>query len=175
MRNPGGPTVSPFEGAGGCSLPIIDGDGSIVVYISIAPNLVVGQTSTNTTSLSFNLFRYNRLTGTTVVVSGARGSPTVTGDNQSTISAISADGNEVAFVSSDSNLVPGQVGPIDNIFLYNAGLAAQGLPAVSLVSHLNGFPLIAVGGATPYRPFGNPISARLEPLLSLTPTSRTNS
>jgi hypothetical protein len=153
VPNPGGgPTVSPSVGAGDCAQPLIDSDGGIVVYTSVSPSLVVGQTTTSQTSiLGFNVFRYDRVQGMTTLISQVEGSPATTGNDASSIAAMSADGSRVAFVSAATNLVTGQ-GPVgSNLFLYDAGKAAVGLPPVSVVSHVNGDPVTAAGGVSPYQ------------------------
>jgi hypothetical protein len=184
VPNPaGGPTVSPAEGGGDCSGPLINSDGSVVVYTSISPSLVVGQTTSNPASLLFNLFRYNRVQDTTSLVSQVDGSPTTTGNDNSTIAALSADGNTVAFISAATNLVPGQGSIPFNVFLYSTTAAAQGLPAVSVVSHASGNRVTAAGGIIPYQglrqldvsTFGSPFQAdsnQTNRFLGLSPDGR---
>jgi hypothetical protein len=96
------------------------GDRRFTVFASTATNLVPGQQDINFTS---DIFLHDRLTGTTTLVSHAVGLLTQTANGTSTDPVISRDGNFVAFVSTATNLAPGQNDParLDNrdVFLFN--------------------------------------------------------
>ena len=57
--------------------PVVSADGTVVVYESFATNLVAGQVDTNQTT---DVFLYDRVTGTTSLVSRTGTSPITTGD-----------------------------------------------------------------------------------------------
>ncbi len=116
--------------AGGLSwFPQMSADGRFVAFISDARNLVPGQVTLNTQN---NVFLYDRLTGTTTLVSHAAGSPQTTADSGSGISQISADGAFVLFGSRARNLLPGGLGDApDNSQVY---LFERATGEVTLVS-----------------------------------------
>jgi hypothetical protein len=134
----------PTAGAGLSYQPVISGDASTVVYVSQGPNLVAGETNPDGI---LNIFRYERSTGTNQLVSAAAGTTTMTGNDSSgslggNVIAISRNGQFVAFVSSASNLIPGQSGEISNVFLYDASG-----PGLTLVSGASGSSQVGSGAA----------------------------
>jgi Tol biopolymer transport system component len=86
--------------------PVISADGAWVAFRSNATNLVPGQTDSN---FALDVFLYERATGAVSLVSRAAGTTTTTGNNVSGPPTISGDGGIVAFPSSSTNLVVGQV------------------------------------------------------------------
>jgi hypothetical protein len=127
---------------------VISGDGSAVAYVSTAVQ-VPGQASGSSVR---NVFRYDRSSGTTALVSGAAGSATVGGNADSAPAyngavapsgsvTMSHDGRFVAFISLATNLVPGQSGAAGNVFLYDAAT-----PRLMLVSGVNNSPQVGAGG-----------------------------
>src|SRR5204862_410595 len=97
---------------------VISSDGQFVVFSSNSTNLVASQVDGNGGS---DVFVFDRLAGTTRLVSGVAGSTTNTGVNPSDNAVISADGKFIAFRSLSTNLVAGQVdGPgTYDIFLFD--------------------------------------------------------
>jgi Tol biopolymer transport system component len=96
----------------------LSADGRYFVYSSDASNLVPGQVDSNAGT---DVFLYDRLQGTTTLVSHIAGSPGTTGDDRSYDPVLSADGRYVAFVSVARNLTPGlEDAPIGrtNVLLY---------------------------------------------------------
>jgi Tol biopolymer transport system component len=96
----------------------LSADGRYFVYLSDAGNLVPGQTDSNAAT---DVFLYDRLQGTTALVSHAAGSASTAADQRSDDPVVSADGRYVAFVSYARNLTPGlrdvpRAGR--NVFLY---------------------------------------------------------
>jgi len=90
--------------------PSISADGRYVAFVSSASNLVPVDTNNNK-----DIFIRDRLAGTTSRVSfSSTGAP---GNNLSENPSISADGRYVAFVSSASNLVPGDTNGLPDIFV----------------------------------------------------------
>ena len=116
------------------SSSVLSADGRWVVFASWATNLVSGQTDGNGSS---DVFLYNRVAGTTTLVSRSAGSATKTGNNESSSAgpfSISADGSYILFLSGAVDLVPGGTTSFtsraEQLFLFNrlAGTA-------TLVSH----------------------------------------
>ena len=125
----------PLQGANGESAaPQISADGRWVAYFSSATNLIDGQGG----SPYRNVFVYDRVTGTNRLVSHVVGSAvTAAGVSYSNALAISAGGERVAFVSSSTQLVPGQldVQDSDDVFLYETAT-----DVMRLVSHSDTLP-----------------------------------
>lgn len=96
----------------------LSADGRYFVYSSDASNLVRGQMDPNAGT---DVFLYDRLQGTTALVSHVPGSALTAGDDRSFDPVLSADGRYVAFVSQARNLVPGLQNVLpgrSNVFLY---------------------------------------------------------
>jgi Tol biopolymer transport system component len=92
--------------------PATSADGQLVVFDSLASNLVPGDTN------AFDdIFVRDRATGTTRRVSVS--SSGAQGDNISSSPAISGDGRFVAFVSNASNLAPGDTNGVRDIFVHD--------------------------------------------------------
>lgn len=106
---------SPGTGAGGSvfSKVRLSEDGRYVALQDSATNLVPGQVDTNS---GLDVFLYDRVAGSTTLVSHTSASPVTTGSGQSQVEGLSADGRYLVFRSTATNLVPGgQAG----IFLYD--------------------------------------------------------
>src|SRR5205814_2235014 len=90
--------------------PAISDDGSIVAFTSFATNLVPADGNR-----TMDVFVHDRSTGVTerVSVDGAGNQ----GDRSSYDPSLSADGRFVAFASSATNLVPGDAGWRDYVFV----------------------------------------------------------
>ncbi|MEZ5455912.1 MAG: hypothetical protein R3F04_07340 [Lysobacteraceae bacterium] len=96
--------------------PIISANARYVVFSSLASNLIPGDAG------GFqDIFRHDRQTGETVLVSQSSGG--AQGNGNSFTSAISADGNDIAFSSAATNLVSGDSNARTDIFVRNV---AQG-------------------------------------------------
>ncbi len=91
----------------------LSGDGRWIAFSHTGTNLVAGQIAG---SGAFNVFLFDRTTGTSTLVSHSISSPLEGGDANSFSPAVSTDGRYVAFASYASNLVTGQTG-IGGIFL----------------------------------------------------------
>jgi Tol biopolymer transport system component len=135
-------SAAPAATANAASLrPAVSADGAWVAFASYATDVVAGQSDANGER---DVFLYSRVAGTSVLVSHAAGQPAAAGSNPdaafygnvSDSAAISADGRYVAYVSTASNLVAGQVeasfNPLD-VFLYDRATGAN-----VLVSHASG-------------------------------------
>ena len=83
-------------GNGVSSAPSISSDGRLVAFVSLATNLVTGVSGQQ-------IYMRDRQTGQTTVIS--KSSVGVVGTGVSSAPAISADGRNVAFVSTSTNLV----------------------------------------------------------------------
>jgi len=101
----------------GSSDPAISADGRYVAFFSDASNLVPGDT--NGGYFGYDVFVRDRVTGTTSRVSVS--STGAQGNDDSYDPAISADGRYVAFISSASNLVPGDTNQAYDIFVRDRG------------------------------------------------------
>lgn len=92
--------------------PVLSGDGRYVVYLSAAD--IVGRGVLD--PAVFDVFRYDRRTGTVSRVNVAPNGAGANGDTTS-FPAISADGRHVAFASRASNLVAGDTNLNDDVFV----------------------------------------------------------
>ncbi len=139
----GAPTATPNRS----SYPAgISANGRYVMFLSQATNVVTGVTDNNG---QYDAFFFDRVTGTTTLISRALGVPTVTANGQSNPGAISADGNLVLFRSSSTNVVAGVTDNNGNndVFLFDR---ASG--TTTLVSRALGSASSTAGGRS------NPIS-----------------
>jgi Tol biopolymer transport system component len=93
--------------------PSISADGRYVAFESFSDNLVPDDTNGY-----FDVFVHDRQTGETSRISVASDGTQGNNDSQQRVS-ISADGRYVAFVSSASNLVPGDTNGYEDIFIHD--------------------------------------------------------
>lgn len=96
----------------------VSADGNWIAFTSSATDLVAGVTDANTGT---DVFLYNRVAGTTTLVSHASGSATTTAGTGSVgqaPSSISTDGRFIAFYSTAANVVAGQVGS-SSLYLFD--------------------------------------------------------
>ncbi len=100
------------EGNGSSGYPSLSADGRFVAFESRATNLVGGDTNGVA-----DVFVRDRVTGTTERVSVD--SAGTEGNGASGVSAISADGRFVAFLSSAANLVPGDTNGVGDVFVHD--------------------------------------------------------
>jgi Tol biopolymer transport system component len=98
------------SGNGDSLRPAISANGRYIAYESYASNLVEGDTNN-----AADIFRYDRITGTTVRASVASGG--AQGNSDSISAVLSDDGNRVAFASSASNLVSGDTNGAFDVFV----------------------------------------------------------
>ncbi|HEV2856582.1 MAG TPA: hypothetical protein VHC97_27595 [Thermoanaerobaculia bacterium] len=82
-------------------------DGRFLVYGSLATDLVAGLAADADTNGAQDIFLYDRLTGTSSLVSHAAGAPLKAGNGESEVPRISADGSRIAFLSGAMDLIPG--------------------------------------------------------------------
>ena len=96
----------------------ISADGRYVVFTSEATNLVPGDTNGEP-----DVFRHDRTTGITVLVSaGAGGVPADDESYTSYLPAVSADGRYVVFASDATNLVPNDTNGLEDMFVRDLAL-----------------------------------------------------
>jgi Tol biopolymer transport system component len=119
-------------GSGASSTPSINGDGSLVAFVSLSTNFVTGVSGTQ-------IYLHNRQTNQIEVISRDSDTAVVNeGDGISSDPAISADGRFVTFVSQSANLVAGvsgqqvylrdrQTGQTTLISLNSSGATSGGL------------------------------------------------
>lgn len=113
------------EANGDSYSPVISDDGRIIVFYSLANNLVDGDTNNRT-----DIFAHDRLSGQLTLVSRVL-SGTTNGDSRDP--DISADGRFVTFVSSASNLVGGDNNFKDDVFRFDR--QAQVMERISVASN----------------------------------------
>ncbi|HKV12391.1 MAG TPA: hypothetical protein VJ725_29880, partial [Thermoanaerobaculia bacterium] len=122
---------SPDEPSGWVETPVMSADGRYIAFTCrLGCDLVAGGSPGNPEKIQ--VFLYDRVTGTTTLVSHANSSPLQAGDGDSYLSEISADGRFVAFSSEATNLVAGQTDPLKtgDAFLFD-----QTTGSITLVSH----------------------------------------
>jgi VCBS repeat-containing protein len=93
-------------------LAVLSGDGRYVAFVSLASNLVAGDTNQ-----ASDAFVHDRQTGQTSRVSVA--SNGAQSNAHSFSAALSADGRYVAFWSSAANLVAGDTGSYEDVFVHD--------------------------------------------------------
>ncbi|HEX6335740.1 MAG TPA: S8 family serine peptidase [Jiangellaceae bacterium] len=108
-------TVDGAQSNGYSGGPAISADGRYVGFPSGATNLVPGDTNT-----FWDVFVHDRDTGATERVSVSAGGTEANQTSGST-PALNADGRQVAFVSSASNLVPGDTNGQSDVFVRDRG------------------------------------------------------
>ena len=109
----------------------ISADGRYIVYTSNAGDVVA-----NDTNFTADVFRYDQVTGTTVIASV--GNSGVQGNGASAIATVSNDGQTVAFFSASTNLTP-EASPIRQVYVHDfrrhttvlASVDQHGVPAAS--------------------------------------------
>jgi Tol biopolymer transport system component len=112
-------------GNGACDRPAISADGRYVAFASDSTNLVP-----NDFNINRDVFRRDRLLGTTILISKDSGG--VQGNGFSTRPSISSDGRYVTYRSSATNLVAVDAnGIVDDIFLHDTVTGVTELISVS--------------------------------------------
>jgi Tol biopolymer transport system component len=96
----------------------VSANGRYAVFVSAATDLVPGQLDANGAR---DVFLFDRVTGTTALVSHAAGSPTAAANGSSSGPGINASGRFVVFTSRATDLLTGQVDGNggDDVFLYD--------------------------------------------------------
>jgi hypothetical protein len=123
--------TSPTTGSNGESIwPIISRDGRTVSWISWATDLISGQIDDNGYSALGNgpgadVFVWNRITGTTALVSRSLADAKRTGDVDSFNPESNYDGSIVYFYSDADNLVPGDDNSASDVYWYSNSAAVQ--------------------------------------------------
>lgn len=111
--------------------PAISDDGRYVSFFSEATNLVPEQI----TEPAVNIFLFDRVEGTTTLVSRAAGGATSGNGPSSSPFTMSGDGRYIAYVSSATDLVPGGAGtPLGAVFLYDRRTGTNALVSRSAAS-----------------------------------------
>ncbi|HUQ64385.1 MAG TPA: hypothetical protein VM121_11580 [Acidimicrobiales bacterium] len=117
----------------GSEAPRISADGGSISFMSLATNVVGGQSDSNHVSTyGFDSFLFDRATGTVTLVSHIPGSTTETANLDSFSGSLSASGAFVLFNSNASNLVSGQTDSGNTIDTF---LFERATGSVTLVSH----------------------------------------
>jgi Tol biopolymer transport system component len=134
------PTVAGNKASGSGGLLALSNDGRYAAFASAATDLAAGQVDTNAGP---DVFRFDRSTGTVVLVSHRAGFPATAADGPSDHPSLSGDGRYVAFASSGTDLVAGQVdanGAAD-VFRFDGATGS-----LLLVSHASGSAATAGAG-----------------------------
>ncbi len=109
-------------GNGASSAPTVSADGRYVAFVSAATNLVTGISGTQ-------IYRHDRSTGTTILISKDNSATPLAGNGASSAPSISSDGRYIAFASLSTNLVSG-VGANQQIYLQDTLAGANGTTSV---------------------------------------------
>ncbi|MBX7219809.1 MAG: hypothetical protein K1Y36_07675 [Blastocatellia bacterium] len=117
----------------------ISSDGNWLGFGSNAGNLVAGQTTNNL----YQVFLFNRTTGTTQLVSHIPGFPATGGNGDSGGPSISNDGSLMVFNSTAQNLTPGQIDSVSTADVFSFDRATG---SVILISHIANSPVRTGGG-----------------------------
>lgn len=134
--------TSGVSALGESTSPALSADGRYVAFVSSATDLVAGFDDADGIGVE-DVFLYDRVTGTTTLVSRSSASPSRTGDARSFNPVVSADGNFVVYESEASDLVPGQTGASHftfshTVFLYDRVAGTNRLVSHTLVSPVDG-------------------------------------
>jgi Tol biopolymer transport system component len=138
------PSSPVTAGNGAFDSPRFTADGSWVVFVSDATDLVPGGPAPDGPR-NRNVFLYELATGAVTLVSRAPGTG-AWGSGISEDPSPSADGRFIAFTSSDRGLVPGAV---EYDGSPNVLLQDRATGTMTLVSHSASSPTLAVGGERP--------------------------
>ena len=157
-------SASPLTGGNGDSKEgIISADGRFVIYLSSASNLIAGLNDGNG---SDDLFLYDRIAGTTTLVSRSITLPNRAGSNRTIDAVISADGRYVAFTSTAEDLAPEQGSSGSDFDTLDVFLYDRVSGVTSLLSRSQGAPVHPVGGSLPAISADGAWVAFLSPVLS---------
>ncbi len=144
--------------------PSISSDGRFVAFLSVASNLVAGDSNGKD-----DIFVHDRATGVTERVSVA--SDGAEADNDSFGASLSADGNFVAFGSYATNLVVGDTNGFSDVFVRDRDLPGGAFPDTERVSvgppgvEANGDSMhVSISGDGRYVAFMSNASNLLDPL-----------
>ena len=124
---------------------VMSADGRWIAYPSEATNLVPGQIQSPDIA---NVFLFDRVNGTTALVSHRASSPVIAGGGLSYGPSISADGQYVAYSSYAGDLLFGFVdadGVLPDVFLFDRMTGAS-----TLVSHAEGLPATTANGGSTF-------------------------
>ena len=132
---------SPTTAGGSSGGPAISDDGRYVAFFSLATNLVQEQIIQPSNIFEFptNVFLFDRIAGTTVLVSRSAGGGT-SGNHPSGITlTMSGDGRYIAYNSSATDLVPGGItNDLGAVVLYDRKTGTNTLVSHSVGSTSNG-------------------------------------
>ncbi len=112
-------------GNGASSNPVLSADGTRAAFVSDASDLVATDSNSST-----DVFLYDETAGTTTLIS-INGAGTDTGNAQSVVPSISADGTMVAFSSGASDLGTVDTGISSDIFVRNVTAGTTTLVSVN--------------------------------------------
>jgi WD40-like Beta Propeller Repeat len=127
--------TSPTTATNGASFyPIMNADASYIVFYSAGTDLISGQVDANQ---DYDIFLYERATGTNTLVSHTQGSTSTTGLMRSLYPSISDDGRYVVYQSTAPDLVTNDLNNVEDVFIWDRTTNTNTLmsrSATSLVS-----------------------------------------
>lgn len=135
----------PFTACNNASIwPAISADGNTVAFVTSATNLQTGVSDTNST---YDLYVYDRISGTNTLISHIQGDPLTSANGWSSRPVMSANAGKIAFASKATNLVTGQVDTNAEWDAFHYDRATQ---TVALMSTSIAGPSLAAGNAPAY-------------------------
>ena len=138
---------SPATACNGLSiLPFLSADGNRLAFSSAGTDLVNGVTDTNN---GYDAFLFDRLTGTTALLSRRASASSVTSAGRSYVLGLSAGGGTAAVLSAGSDLMIGLTdsNATDDLFLIEPAAGA-----VELMSHTPAGPAVTGNGTAYFYP-----------------------
>ena len=135
----------PFTACNNASIwPAISADGNTVAFVTSATNLQTGVIDTNST---YDLYVFDRLSGSNTLISHIQGDPLTCANGWSSRPVMSANAGKIAFASKATNLVTGQVDSNNDWDAFHYDRATQ---TVALMSTSIAGPSLAAGNAAAY-------------------------
>jgi hypothetical protein len=121
---------------------VYSGDANFAASESPTESVTVSQAGPS--GSTSNVFLVDRQTGGMTLISHDAGSPLTTASGDSSAPSLDGAGDLVVYLSTATDLVPGQQGGgVNNVFLYSVPLGAANLPANALLSGQGGSPVVA--------------------------------
>jgi Tol biopolymer transport system component len=120
---------SPTTSASGVQSATMSADGRFIAFDTLATDQIPGQIDFD---YGPDVFLFDRKPGTAILVSSRSGAPRNTGNGPSYKPAISADGSQIAFFGTASNLVAGvrDLNNGEDLFLYTVAARASAVASL---------------------------------------------
>ena len=101
---------------GAAANPIVNADGSFVAYYHAGADVITNQVDGNQT---FDVFIYERASGTNTLVSHIAGNTTTTGSNSALFPQLSADARYLTFQSTSASYVANDLNNAEDVFIWD--------------------------------------------------------